>query len=271
MKKTPSKKTEAASATIVVNLHGDVLELHLNRPEVHNALNLETVHALTKVFKDAAKNKQLRLVTIRGNGNSFCAGGDVNWMRQSVGAKSAAQRRDSQALADMYEAIWRCPVPILGVAHGNVLGGGVGLVATCDIVAVERSTRFAFSEVRLGIIPSVISVYVLAKAAATQAVPLMLTGEVFGSERAQQLGLVHHVGTSEECEAYAQSVQTALLANPPEALRLVKRLARELPEKNWAAKRRFTIELNAQVRASKEGQEGMRAFLEKRPPSWSKR
>jgi methylglutaconyl-CoA hydratase len=248
-----------------------VLHVTLARPEAHNALNSELIAELTAVFKSAAKNKDLRAAVLRGEGPSFCAGGDLNWMRKSIKYTLAQNKKDAQKLSDMYEAIFQCPVPVLGVAHGSVMGGGVGLTAVCDIVAAESETKFCLSEVRLGLVPSIISPYVLRKVSESSARPLMLTAEVFKASHAVDIGLVHFAGTHEQANEFIIGKLNLILNNGPEATRVTKGLIHKVKTSSWDQARNAAVKTIAERRVSKEGQEGMNAFFEKREASWKKK
>ncbi|MCC6278147.1 MAG: enoyl-CoA hydratase/isomerase family protein [Oligoflexia bacterium] len=247
-----------------------IYNITLNRPEVHNALNEQMISELTSCFKTVAKDKFAMSVYLRGAGPSFCAGGDLNWMKASMKLTLAKNIKDAQKLSDMYETIFRCPVPVVAVVHGSVMGGGVGLTAVCDIVAAESETRFCLSEVKLGLVPSIISPYVLRKVPESHARGLMLTAEIFKAPRAQSLNLVHFYGTAADCEAFAKEKLTFISQNGPEALRVTKDLIQKIMTSTWPVSRKTTVQTIAQRRVSKEGQEGMKAFFEKRRPQWRK-
>jgi methylglutaconyl-CoA hydratase len=249
---------------------GSILHFILDRPEAHNALHPELIEALTFNFKAVKKDLSIAAVVLRGEGQSFCAGGDLQWMRTSLKFTLAKNLKDTQKLSDMYEAIFQCPVPVLGLIHGNVMGGGVGLTAVCDIVAADTQTKFCFSEVRLGLVPSIISPYVLRKVAETHAKPLMLTAEIFGANHAKDIGLVHFVGSPQETANFLGEKLKMIMGNGPEATRITKELVQKIKTSSWAQSRTRTVKTIAQRRISKEGQEGMNAFFEKRRPAWKK-
>ena len=172
--------------------HG-VLRVALNRPEVRNAFDEEVIAALTALARDAARDPTLRAIVLSGEGPAFCAGADLAWMMKSVAYSRQDNLRDAEDLARMLELLDSLPVPLIGRVHGAALGGGVGLVAVCDIVVAADDTVFAFSETKLGILPAVISPYVLAKIGASAARELFLTGARFDAARARDLGLVHRI------------------------------------------------------------------------------
>jgi methylglutaconyl-CoA hydratase len=236
---------------------GPVLRVTLARPERHNAFDAALIAELTAAFMDVG---DARAVVLAGDGESFCAGADVDWQRASIELSYEENVEDALRLYRMCETIDRCPAPVLVHAHGYVLGGGSGLVACADIAVAATDAVFGFSEVRLGIIPAVISPFVFAKIGTGEARRWFLTGERFGAEVALRIGLVHEVSEASE-EAVAGIVE-ALLAGGPEAVRAAKKLALERPTGQE------TAEIAAKRRTSEEGQEGLRAFLEKRTPGW---
>lgn len=248
--------------------HG-VATVTLNRPDSHNALTPEMIADLTVAFQRLGEDDAVRVVVLTGAGRSFCAGADLAAMRAAADYAFAENVADGEAIYDLMEAVNGCPRPVVGRINGAAIGGGVGLVACCDIaVAVERAV-FAFSEVRLGILPAVISPFVLAKIGPSAARELFLTGERFSAARAREIGLVHHVAPDEAAldETVRERV-AALLQAAPGAQADAKALIREVAWSRRADMRSLTSQLIARRRASDEGREGMSSFLEKRPPSW---
>ncbi|MCI0399674.1 MAG: enoyl-CoA hydratase-related protein [Chloroflexi bacterium] len=253
---------------IEVKWDGVVATVALNRPESHNAFNPPMIAGLTAVFRELGQREDVRLVVLTGNGRSFCAGADLATMRATADYTFDENVADAQAIFDLMWALDSCPKPVIGRVNGAAIGGGAGLVSCCDVVvAVERAT-FAFSEARLGLVPAVISPFVLARIGVSHGRELFLTGERFDARRAQQIGLVHHVVAEEELDAaVAERVEQLLLAAPG-AQAAAKELIRAVAYQPKEAMRALTAELIAGRRASDEGREGMSAFLEKRKPSW---
>jgi methylglutaconyl-CoA hydratase len=237
---------------------GDVLRVTLARPESRNAFDAALIAELSEAFVDVGT---ARAVVLSGDGPSFCAGADVEWMRASVDLDRDANVADATALRRMLEAIDACPAPVVAVVHGHALGGGVGLVAVSDIAIADPGTVFAFSEVKLGIVPAVISPYALRRIGESAARRYFVTGERFDAETALRIGLVHEV-TSDRDAALAR-VLTELRTAGPRAARHAKRLVLDRPDGPETAR------LIAERRTSDEGQEGLRAFLERRPPAWA--
>jgi methylglutaconyl-CoA hydratase len=236
---------------------GEVLRITLARPERRNAFDAALISELTEAFADVG---DARAVVLAGDGESFCAGADVEWQRSSIDLTYEENVEDAMRLYRMCEVIDGCPAPVVAQVHGHALGGGSGLVACSDIAVSAEDTVFGFTEVRLGIVPAVISPFVLAKIPAGAARRWFLTGERFGSDVALRIGLVHEVA-ADPAEGVA-AVVDALLASGPEAVREAKRLVRERPAG------RATAEIAAARRTSEEGQAGLRAFLDKGTAPW---
>jgi len=236
---------------------GQVLRVTLARPDRRNAFDASLIAELAEAFVDVGR---ARAVVLAGDGPSFSAGADVDWMRASAGLSYEENVADANALRRMLESIDGCPAPVVARVQGHALGGGAGLVAVADIAIASRDAMFAFSEVKLGIIPAVISPFALAKIGPGAARRWFVTGERFDAETALRIGLVSEV--AEDLDAAVDRAVAELLAAGPTAARWAKRLVRERPDgpetARWIAERR----------TSDEGQEGLAAFLEKRPPGW---
>jgi methylglutaconyl-CoA hydratase len=260
---------------VVIVSRGDpnesVVRVTLDRPDVHNAFNEVVIDELRRLFARLADEppERLRAVVLAGSGPSFCAGADVTWMRASLGLTREQNEQDAMAMAEMFDAIDRCPVPVIARVHGAALGGGMGLCAVSDVGIAEAGARFGFTETRLGILPAVISPFVIAKIGETHARALFPGGRRFDALRAMRIGLVHEV--VEGIEALDQAVDAAvadILAAGPTAARAAKAIIREVRGLPHESTRWHTARRIAAQRTSAEGQEGLRAFLEKRPASW---
>jgi methylglutaconyl-CoA hydratase len=252
-------------------LAGAVVTLRLSRPEQHNAFTPELLAELRAAVDDASADPAVRVIVLAGRGPSFSAGADLGYMRAIAEQGEAANEADALALADTLAAIRDCTKPVLARVHGAAIGGGSGLVAAADLAIAAAGPRFAFSEVRLGLVPAVIAPFVLDKLSPGAARSLFLTGEPFGAERALALGLVHEVVPEAELDAAVARTVTHLLAGGPEAQATVKQLLAELVAggaEGRARARDLTARTIAERRASAEGQAGMRAFLERRPAPW---
>ena len=250
---------------------GVVARLTLNRPDVHNAFNAALIGELRATFRRLAEEPPdaLRAVVLAGAGSSFCAGADISWMRASLGLSREDNEQDAMVMAEMFDAIDRCPVPVICRVHGAALGGGMGLLAVSDLVVAEAGARFGFSETRLGILPAVISPFVIAKIGESHARALFPGGRRFDAIRALRIGLVHELVEGEA--ALAEAVEAAVadvLAAGPTAARAAKAIIREVRGLPHESTRWHTARKIAAQRTGDEGQEGLRAFLEKREPNW---
>ena len=253
---------------ITLSKDGPVATLTLNRPDVHNAFNAEMIGDLRDCFTALASDETVRAVVLTGAGASFCAGGDINWMRASLDWSRDQNVGDAEGLAAMFEAAWNLPRPLIGRIGGAAIGGGVGLVACCDVAVAVDSARFGFSEVKLGLVPAVIAQYVVPKIGVSHARALFVSGERFTAERAFEIGLVHAVVGPQELDATVNSHVARMLSSGPAAVGLAKRVVDAVWSLDRDAARRFVIAAIAEARTGAEGQEGLRAFLEKRKPSW---
>jgi len=259
-----------AYKTLLVELADGVLTVTLNRPEVHNAFNDELIGEAIDLFSNLDTDAA-RVVVLKGTGKNFCAGADLNWMSRMVTYTRDQNVRDSSLLAKMYAVMNECPLPVVGRIHGAAIGGGVGLVSVCDVAIALQTSQFGLSEVKLGILPAVISPYVIAKIGQTHARALFLTGERFDADRAHRIGLVHRVVESEaELDAAVYETVTQLRTSGPEAVRECKKLIAYVATHEPADAIPYTIEAIAARRVSEEGQEGMKAFLSKGLASWIK-
>ncbi len=250
---------------------GPFVRVTLTRPEVRNAFNAALIGELRSTFESLAGEppEALRGVVLAGEGTVFCAGADVEWMRASIGLSVEDNERDAAAMADMYVAIDTCPVPVIARVQGAALGGGMGLCAVADVVLATADATFGFTETKLGIIPAVISPFVLRKIGESAARALFPTGERFDAERARQIGLVHEVLPEEAAlDARLGALLDELRSAGPTALRSAKALIRDQRGLAPDGARALTVRAIARQRASHEGQLGLAAFLEKRRPDW---
>jgi methylglutaconyl-CoA hydratase len=252
---------------------GRIERLTLNRPDVRNAFNEHVIAELTDWAgrtREAALRHEIRAVVIAGAGKMFCAGADVTWMAKTVHYTEEENLRDAMAMSRMFAAINQLPVAVIGRIQGAALGGGAGLAAVCDIVVAEDAALFGFTETKLGILPAVISPFALAKIGQSPARELFLTGARFSAARAKEIGLVQQVTAAASLDdAVARYVEELLTAGP-EAVAAAKALIPNVWGRPIADAMPITAAAIASRRVSPEGQEGLRAFLEKRKPSWSR-
>jgi methylglutaconyl-CoA hydratase len=255
--------------SLTLSYEGPVAVVSLARPDLHNAFNAEMIAELRGCFTALAADENAHLVVLTGDGPSFCAGADLNWMRASLDWSREQNMADAEALAAMFEALWSLPKPLIGRINGAAMGGGVGLVACCDIAVAVDTARFAFSEVKLGLIPAVIAQYVVPKIGVSQARALFVGGERFTAQRAYEIGLVHAVTSAEELDATVGGLIDRVRSSGPAAVAAAKRLVDAVWSLERDAARRYVVEAIADARTGAEGQEGIRAFLEKRKPGWA--
>lgn len=250
--------------------HGDsVATVLLARSDARNALNAELIEELTRCIKELAGDDRVRVVVLSGEGDFFCAGADIGYMRDMANFSYKENHEDARKLAAMFAAIEECPRPVVARVRGAAIGGGVGLVAAADVAVAEEGTVFAFSEVRLGISPATIAPFVLRKIGQSQVRALFLTGERFDAVRAREIGLVHEVADEGDLDSVVQEKVASLLAGGPEALAATKALLRELRDADPGEATEIMARRIADLRTGEEGQEGLGAFLEKRKPGWS--
>jgi methylglutaconyl-CoA hydratase len=249
-----------------------VARVTLARPDVHNAFNATLIAELRQVFAAFGREgpTELRVVVLAGDGPSFCAGADIDWMRAAMQLTVEGNEQDAIAMADMLETLDTCPVPVIARVHGPALGGGAGLCAVADLVVAEAGARFGFTETRLGILPAVISPFVIAKIGETHARALFPPGRRFDAVRAQRIGLVHEVVEGVEAlDAAVESAVAEVLSSGPTAVRAAKAIVREVRGLGHGSSKWHTARVIARQRVSDEAQEGFRSFVEKRRPAWA--
>lgn len=261
----------AAMADCVrLEVSNGIAHVTLARPEARNAFNAEVIEQLHGVFSKITSADDVRAVVLAGEGKVFCGGADISWMRASLDLSFDDNLADAQRMSDTFRAIDNCPKPVIAQLHGAALGGGAGLAAVCDIVIAADDAIFGFTEVKLGIIPAVISPFVLAKIGASNARALFLTGERFDARRAKHIGLVHEVVAFVELGAAVERRLDEIFSAGPSAVAATKLLIRRVLDNDYDDSREITARAIAQQRIGAEGQEGLRAFLERRQASFVK-
>jgi methylglutaconyl-CoA hydratase len=254
---------------LLLHTAGAVTTVTLNRPEVRNAFNDEVITELTAVLIELGKRPEVRCVVLAGNGPSFCAGADLNWMKRMAGYTREENLEDASGLARMLEVLYKCPKPTIARVHGDTYAGGMGLVAACDIAVAGEGVQFCLSETRLGLIPATISPYVIRAMGPRAAHRWFLTAERFDAAEAHRIGFVHEVVPAAQLDARVGEIAQALVAAGPEAVKASKQLVHDVAERELTAGLiRRTVEGIADIRVSDEGREGIRSFLEKRKPNW---
>lgn len=254
---------------VKTDLADDIFKITLARPEVRNAFHPDMIQELTEAFK-AADASSARLVFLSGEGKSFCAGADLEWMKSMKNFSLEENQTDSEKLFEMFEAGRNCSLPLLGRMQGHVMGGATGLVAICDFATAEENTKFCFSEVKLGLAPAVISPFVLRKMNMVMGRELMISGRVFAAPEAAEAGLLNHQGTEAGVQKYIETVMENIFAAGPEATRATKELINKVSQPLFNGLKQETAKVIAERRVSDEGQAGLNAFFQKSPAPWKK-
>ncbi len=254
--------------TLKYERNGRIGRVTFNRPEIHNAFNGTVITEMTDLFTELQKDDELRVILLTGEGKSFCAGADLNWMREVVTQSFEENLAESNALADLFYQIYSFKRPVVGRINGAAIGGGTGFVAVCDIAVAARSAKFSFSEVKIGVVPACIGPYVIRKMGEGKARELFITGERMNADRAFEVGLVNTVVDDDQLDAEVDNLLKAILSSGPEAVAMAKKLVSEVPPMSPDQFKPYTAEMIARLRISDEGQEGMDAFLNKRKPNW---
>jgi methylglutaconyl-CoA hydratase len=256
--------------TLQLTIQDQIATVTLNRPQAHNAFNEIMVQELTDSFATMGDRHDIRVIVLTATGKHFSAGADLNWMKRMADLSIEENYADAYELATMLRTIYTCPRPVVARVQGDAHGGGVGLLAAADIVVAVHGAVFSLSEVRLGLIPATISPYVLRAIGARAARRYFVTAERFDAAEAQQIGLVHQVAPADALDEVVASLLAAILQNGPNAVTKSKRLVQEFDGRALSDELLAeTAERIAQIRGSDEGREGVRAFLEKRPPVWT--
>lgn len=248
-----------------------IASITIDRPDLHNAFNEVVITELTNAMLELGERNDVRVVILRSEGKSFCAGADIHWMKRMVDYSVEENIADATEMAQMLRAIRECPKPVIARVHGACIGGGVGLAAACDVSVAVKDAVFCLSEVKLGILPAVISPYVLEKIGPGHMRRYAVTAERFDGEEARRIGLISDcVDDTSALDAWIAKVAKITMGNGPEAVAACKRVLQEVnAAPAWDDKQQLTVKYIAERRVSAEGQDGLKAFLEKRKPGWS--
>ena len=264
-----ARVSENLGTMLRIEREGAIARVVLDRPEVRNAFNAALIVRLREAFEMLGHDHRIRAIVLAGAGKAFCAGADAHWMRASLDLSRQENVADAAAMSRMFRAIDRAPQLVIGRVHGAALGGGAGLAAVCDVVVAAEDAIFGFTETKLGILPAVISPFVLAKIGASHARALALTGQRFDASRARTIGLVHEVVAASGLDDAIDRVLSEIAAASPTAVARAKALFARIAAEPYDATLQITAEAIADQRTSAEGQDGLRAFLEKRPPAFA--
>ncbi len=256
--------------TIIYERRGQVAWVTLNRPEVHNAFNVKMIEEITEAVHRVKEDGTVRIVVLTGSGKSFCAGADLNWLREIVDYSFKQNLEESRALADVLFQLYVLPKPTIAMVNGAAIGGGTGFLSACDMAVATEEAQFGLSEVKIGLVPAAISPYVIRKIGESKAREYFLTGKRISAGKAQEIGLVNEVVPLEKLSESMDSLIEDLLTSGPEAMAGCKELLMRTSNARIEDVKEFTANMIACLRVSKEGQEGMSSFLEKRKPNWIK-
>ena len=254
--------------TIILSFEDKVGRVRLNRPEVHNAFNAVMIRELRDAVRTLGADEDVRVIVLSGQGKSFCAGADLNWMREIITYSYEQNLRESLELAEFLYELYALPKPTIARVNGAAIGGGAGFLSACDIVVASAGATFGLSEVKLGLVPAIISPYVVRRIGESRARQYFLTGERIDARRAEEIGLVNVIAEPGELDGKTDVLIGLLLGSGPEALRNAKELLRRVPGMSPEEARIYAARMIAGLRIGPEGQEGMAAFLEKRRPKW---
>ena len=255
--------------SLLVNIENHIATVTLNRPEIRNAFNDETISELNSVFSDLGTNDEVRVIGLAAAGKAFCAGADLNWMRAMADYSYEENLADADKLAQMLKTIYDCPKPTIAAIQGDVYAGGMGLVAVCDVAIAVKIANFCLSEVRLGLAPATISPYVIRALGVRASQRYFLSAEVFDSEKARQLGFIHERVSEEALEDTVAALAAKMANNSPDAMKTCKILLHQIAGESITDELiADTVKGIADIRASEQGKEGVQAFLQKRKPDW---
>jgi methylglutaconyl-CoA hydratase len=255
--------------TILLEPKDKTVRISFNRPEVHNAFNATMIAELDDAFTRIKDDEKIRVVVMTGIGKSFCAGADINWMREIIRYSFQQNLEESLHLAELLHKVYSLPKPTLAMVNGTAIGGGTGFVSASDIAIASDQAKFSLSEVKIGLVPAAISPYVIRRIGESKAREYFLTGKRISARKACEIGLINEAVSAEQLEGKIEEIVSLILTSGPEALASCKRLIREIPHMSFEEAKEFTAKMIADLRVSKEGQEGMAAFLEKRKPNWT--
>jgi len=260
--------TQNKYKTILYNKENQVAKIILDRPKVHNAFNSTMISEMLDVLTGIKNDSSVRVIVLTGKGKSFCAGADLNWMKEIINYSFDQNLKESLEIAELLYAIYSVPKPTIAQVNGTAIGGGVGFLSACDMVLAASKAKFGLSEVKIGLIPAAISPYVVRRVGESKAREYFLTGERITAERGEEIGLVNHVFPYDNLEQETKNTVNRLLSSGPNALANCKELLFKVPQISLNEAKEFTAKMIANLRISDEGQEGMAAFLEKRKPGW---
>jgi methylglutaconyl-CoA hydratase len=261
--------TKQTYQTLLVDVENKTARITFNRPEVHNAFNATMISEVSEALEQVKSDRSVRVVVLTGRDTSFCAGADINWMKEIIHYSYEQNLEESLALAEVLHKLYTLPKPTIAMVNGTAIGGGNGFLSACDIAIAAEEAKFGLSEVKIGLVPAAISPYVIRKIGESKAREYFLTGKRIPARKAQEIGLINEVVPRKQLEEKVEELISLLLSSGPEALANCKELIFRVPQMSLEEAKEFTAKMIANLRISQEGQEGMASFLEKRKPEWS--
>lgn len=254
--------------TVQIAIEKNIARVYLNRPDVHNAFNNDLINDLYDAFERLNNENDVRVIILTGNGKSFCAGADLNWMKSVVNYSYEQNYEESLKLAKLMYLVFTHSKPVIARVNGSAIGGGVGLMSVCDILYANEEAKFGLSEVKLGLVPAAISPFVMSRIGEANSRELFITGERISTDYACKIGLINKCFPIEKLDEAINEKVKLILQNGPEAVRTVKEMIFKVTQVKFPEVQEYTARLIANLRLSPEAQEGMNAFLEKRKPKW---
>jgi methylglutaconyl-CoA hydratase len=256
--------------TIIFSKEGKIARVFFNRPDVHNSFNSTTIKEVDNALEKIKADKSIRVVVLSGKGKSFCAGADIKWLREIIKYSFEQNLEESLQLAEVLHKIYMLPKATVAMVNGTAIGGGNGFLSACDIAVASKEAKFGLSEVKIGLVPAAISPYVIRRIGESKAREYFLTGKRISARKALEIGLINEVVPQEKLKKAVDEVTNLILSSGPEAIAACKELIHRVPEMSFDEVKEYTARVIANLRISKEGQEGMASFLEKRKPKWTK-
>ena len=256
--------------TIIFSKEGKIARVFFNRPDVHNSFNSTTIKEVDDALEKIKADKSIRVVVLSGKGKSFCAGADIKWLREIIKYSFEQNLEESLQLAEVLHKIYLLPKATVAMVNGTAIGGGNGFLSACDIAVASEEAKFGLSEVKIGLVPAAISPYVIRRIGESKAREYFLTGKRISARKALEIGLINEVVPHEKLKKAVDEIASLLLSSGPEAIAACKELIHRVPEMSFDEVKEYTARVIANLRISKEGQEGMASFLEKRKPKWTK-
>lgn len=254
--------------TLIVEHNEQYAVVSLNRIDIHNAYNDILINELYDVFNFLKEDRRIRVVVLTGCGETFCSGADLNWLKNMINTTYRQNLEESLTLAQLMFFLFTFPKPIIAKINGSAFGSGIGLMAVCDIIIADNDAKFGFTEVSLGLVPAIVSPYIINRIGESMARALFITGDIIDAERAYQIGLVNFIVPNYKLDDFVEEKINTIIKNAPDAVRIAKEMTFKVAHAKFPEIQGYITELFSNIKISTEGQEGMKAFIEKRKPKW---